>query len=103
MTVTVEQLATYVGASADRDSQELTRVLALAQALVEQALANPWREVPESVVDECVLRTGYSLFKQGGNTETGMFNGADGNAVPGVANDPLRKSWELIKRYINRV
>lgn len=103
MTVTVEQLANYCGADAVRDEDDLTRALAVADALVENVFLTPWRPVPEVVFDECVLRTGYSIFKQGGTSEGGLFNNADGTGVPGVANDPLRKSWDLIKRYTNRV
>ena len=103
MTVTTEQLAAYIGADMSRDAGELGRALVLSTALVSQALANPWRAVPEAVRDECVLRTGYSIFNQGGTNNEGMFNGADGTPTIGVANDPLRKSWDLIKRYTNRV
>ena len=103
MTVSVEQLADYVGADSERDADDLTRALAVADALVRQALEGAWRGVPDAIYDECVLRTGYNIFKQGGTTDTGMFNNADGTGLPGVANDPLRKSWDLIKRYINRV
>lgn len=103
MSVTVEQLAAYVGADPERDEDALTDALAVANALVGQALTDPWRAVPSTVFDECVKRAGYNLFKQGGSTESGMFNGADGQPVAGIANDPLQKCWILIKRYTNRV
>lgn len=103
MAITVEQLAAYCGADPVRDVDDLTRALAVADALVGNVFEPAWRVVPEVVYDECVLRTGYSIFKQGGTSEGGLFNNADGTGVPGVANDPLRKSWDLIKRYTNRV
>lgn len=101
----MEEAASYCGADAVRDEEALTRSLALGVILAEQALADAWREVPEPVLDEVVLRTTYAIFAQAKTgSESGSFLGADGTQlVPGVPNDPLRKSWELIKRYTNRV
>lgn len=103
MAVTVEQAADYIGADAVRDVDAVTRALGVAEALVTQALAGAWRPMPDVVRDECVLRTAYSIFKQGGTNEGGLFNGADGTAVPGQPNDPLRKSRDLISHYVDRL
>lgn len=101
--VTVEQLATRCGTTVARDEDELTRALAFATAEVDRILATAWRPVPDVVRDECVLRTGYGIYKQAKTNDGGNFLTADGSAVPGVANDPMRKAWVLLKRYINRV
>lgn len=103
MPITVEQAAEYIGADPVRDADKVTRALGVAEALVSQALAGAWRSVPTVIRDECVLRTAYSIFKQGGSGEGGLFNGADGTAVPGQPNDPLRKSRDLISHYVDRL
>lgn len=101
--VTVETLSEYAGADLLRDSDSLTRALAVAVALVDSAFESAWRPVPEAIRDEVVLRTAFNIFKQGGTDTGNSFVSAEGNGLPGVANDPLQKSWPLIKRYINRV
>lgn len=102
MAISIEQAVKYCGAMAE-DTDEVTRCLFMANELVEQALASAWRPVPESIGDECVLRTTYNLFKQSHTGDNNTFVSSDGTGLPGVANDPLRKSWDLIKRYTNRV
>lgn len=102
MAITIEQAVTYCGADVAEDTVEVTRCLDMANVLVTQALVQAWRVVPENVEDECVLRTTYNLFMQS-HTGDANFVTADGSGLPGVANDPLRKSWPLIQRYISRV
>lgn len=104
MAIELDALATYVGATLPRDETELQDALDVASLLVSQALGNPWREVPTEVLDECVRRTAKGIWKArdvSGNT--GMLTGADGTPYVGVANDPLQKSWVLIKRYTDRL
>lgn len=109
MAVTKAQLAAYIGA-ADQDGTispendaELTRVSVLANALVDQTFAKAWRPVPDAVKDQVFLDTATNLYRRGATGDGGNMLAADGTPVVGVANDPLRKSWDLIKRYINRV
>jgi len=102
MAITLEQAVKYCGADVTEDADEVTRCLLMANDMVGLAFAAAWRPVPESVEDECVLRTTYNLFMQS-HTGDSNFTTADGSGLPGVANDPLRKSWDLIKRYTARV
>lgn len=103
MAVSVEQLAARCGTTVARSEVELDRALALASALVTDAFAQPRKPVPDEVWDECVLRVAYSVYKKTSSQDSGTTLNADGTAVPGVANDPLRTAWPLIKRYVHRV
>src|SRR6478735_7245328 len=102
MTVTLQELAKYLGADPVRDEDELTRVSAVANALVDRVVATAWRPVPDAISDEAFYRTAYSVYKMGGTSESGSFLAADGQPVPGVAMDPLHKSWNLLKPYVDR-
>lgn len=105
MTVTVEDLAKRCGTTVAADETELTRALEAAVAAVDMELEAAWRPMPSVWVDECVLRTGYSIFKaaKGNDVSGGILSGDGQSLVPGQPNDPTRKAWEIIKRYVNRV
>lgn len=103
MAVTLQALAKYLGADPVRDADELARVSAVANALVDRLVSQAWREVPQAISDEAFYRTAYSVYKMGGTTESGSFLAADGQPAPGVAMDPLHKSWNLLKPYVDRV
>lgn len=105
MAITVEQAIKYVGASVD-DTDDVTRCLLAANASVSRFLNGAWREVPEEIEDEAVLRTLFGFWAQRRTRE------ADGNSVYGtnpqqsggyVANDPMRKAYELLLPYVPRL
>lgn len=98
--ITWETLANRVG-SDERHQEELERCIAVAAILVDGVAerAKVDRPVPELIRDECVLRTAESMFRASGNNDAGMLTGPDG--TPMVApNDPLRKSWPLLRKYV---
>lgn len=102
MSITLEQATSYIGAS-DYDTDEILRILTVANTIVERAIEDAWRPVPEVIEDEAVLRTTASLWALRRSTDTGNLLGAAGSGVQVVANDPMRKSWDLLKPYLNRV
>lgn len=102
--ITVEQAARYCGVEGQGLDDEIFRCLTIANDMVEQAIGNAWRTVPGPLEDECVLRATYAVWKQQTSLEgSTSFVLPDGSALPGVPNDPLRKCWEILKRYVDRV
>lgn len=102
--IDVAGLASYVGADATRDVTALQRSLDVATALITRALGTPWRTPSASEIDTWTLDTAANIFKRGGTSDrNAMTPGPDGTVVPGVANDPLQKSWAQIKAYTNRL
>ncbi len=101
MTVTVEQLRDYIGATADDDA-DIAIDLADALGEVDRVLADAWRPVPDSVRDRIVKDTGQAMYERRTATDTGASQFADfTTGVPvRAARDPLAKSWPTIRRYV---
>ena len=106
MTVSLDQLANYIGASRPDDDEALERVFTAARVELERALEDNWRPMPESDQDECFLRIAANLFRSGkaGGMDSGGFQlGANNVPTGAVANDPLQKAWPIINRYRSRL
>lgn len=101
--VDIQWLADATGADVVTKEDDLQAALDVATALVDTALADTWRDVPEAVRETVLKRAAYAEYVLLTASDAGNVLGADGTVVPGVSNDPLRKSWPLIKRYVNRV
>lgn len=102
MAIDFSQAMAYIGAS-DTDTTEIMRCLNTANAMVGRVIAGAWRAVPEDVEDEAVLRTLYGLWAQRRTREdTSMLNPtATGGGY--VANDPMRKAYDLLAPYLPRL
>lgn len=99
---TVADLRNDFGASAS-DDEALARALVMAEDALTIVVAQAWRPVPLSVQDEAVRRYAYAIFKGRATNDGGNMLGADGSTgIVGVANDPMRKVWPLIKPYVRR-
>lgn len=111
MTITTADLAAAVGADETRDATALTRALDAANADLDRVLASTRIDgatgepivVPDGLRDIWTLDTASNYFKRTVTSDGGFSTGPDSTGVPGVANDPLQKSWPAIKRYINRL
>lgn len=100
MTVTVEQLRTYIGAPSSEDA-EIGEDLAAAEAMVTDVLQDAFRPVPESIRDRLVKEVGHELYRRR-DSPTGSSQFADfttGQPVRGPR-DPLTQVWPTIRRYV---
>ena len=99
--ITATDLATRVGGGTTAEHES---ALAVGKAAVDTFVSGAWRPVPEAILDECYLRAATAVFKGAKSQESGSMLGADGTISGGfIANDPLRKCYDMLKRYVKRV
>lgn len=97
---TVEQFATYIG-DPDMTESGYADALATAIALVDQFVTSAFREVPQAVYSNEVLRTGHSVWKQsesvGGTNQQVMDFGQIPVRAP---RDPMTGSYPVLRKYV---
>lgn len=107
-TITVQEIAELVGATkagtpvSEAKMPHVQHALDLAVVLVDTALEDQWRPIEVPAYTECVRRTAKAVYQRSSSEAETTLN-ADGTVGINVANDPLRTSWPLIKRYVNRL
>lgn len=99
-TVTVDALKPRIGGASTPDA-EVTRILALASGEVAGAFVGAWKDVPVTVIDECVYRVARAIKDA---TKASAGGGAQVTVTDGPAlrapSDVLASSYALIRRYV---
>lgn len=99
-TVTPEAVAKRAGLRGDGATAEAERVLALAEAELEEALEEAFRQPLVVKLDEMVLRVA-SDFARAGKTSSGQQgNQVEGSDARPVPRDPLSSVRAMLARYV---
>lgn len=98
---TLEAFATYTGLNVDEPY--LDKSLTVAIALVNDFLENAYREIPQSVYANEVLRTAHAVFKQkettvGGSQQQIVELGQV--TTTRFSRDPLTASYPVLRKYV---
>ena len=95
-------LAEYVQAVSTEDQAHAESCTAEAAALVAHALGenNPF-DVPDEIVDRCVLEVGAELYYRK-RTRHGIssFDGVEGAMPLRISRDPMTAAWPLLRQFI---
>lgn len=98
---TAEEFAAYTGLAIDEPYLEES--LTVATDLVDDFLADAYRDVPQSVYSNEVLRTAHAVFKQNETTVGGSYQQIVelGQVTTTRFNrDPLTASKPVLGRYV---
>lgn len=84
-----------------REPSEAERIHAEATDLLNEALVDAWRTVPESVADECLLRVGNAL-KNAVRTQAagGQMVKVEDGATVAAPRDPLASVESILRKYV---
>jgi len=107
MAVSVGDLATYLGLG-DLDEindptewGQLSRALSMATALVDDALTNAFREVPEIMRDQMILEVGHAYFKRSDSISGTSQFAFEGGTTVFEPKEALSKIMPLLRRYVS--
>jgi hypothetical protein len=100
-TVTAEDVATRAALRGDDATEKAEKALALALELLEQALADAYRQPGPEDVDEMVLRVAQDACttRRTGGTGGQTTRVEDGQQVR-VSRDPLASARDMLGRYV---
>lgn len=96
---TLQEFADYIGVPLDEDG--LANNLAVAGSLVDQFIVSAFREVPQSIYSNEVLRTAHAVYKQsetvGGSQQVVTLGEVTTNRF---SRDPLSASYPVLRKYV---
>lgn len=94
--IDAEQLAAYIATSDD-----VERVLDVAVSLVDDALEDAFRPVPESIYDQLVLEVGRNVYdRENQPAGNAQFATTEGPTPVRAPRDPLATVRPILSRYV---
>lgn len=95
-------LKEHIGVTDDTENEHLQNVWNTAVSLVDLALLNAFRAVPEDVLNELYLEVGHELYNRknapSGNSQFAVFEG--GSLPVRGPRDPLAQVRPIIGMYV---
>src|SRR5574338_1198694 len=94
-------LKEWIGVSDDQEDARLQSMWAAATSMVDSAVLNAWRAVPQEVLDLMYLEVGAQLYERRNTpTTNSQFIGYEGNPVPvRQPRDPMATIRPILARY----
>lgn len=98
-TVTSADLAARIGKP---DAEPVQDALVAGRALLDDALAPAFREIPVPVLDEMVLSVGQAVYdrRKTANSTGGQLTVEGGQGVPRPPRDPLASVRAILALYV---
>lgn len=98
MAITKELLAARVGA---KDPDDCIHALATAHELLDEALVDRFREVPEYTFDEMVLSVGYAVYERKKSSDgKRSLTTVEGQTSVQAPRDPLASVRSILANYV---
>lgn len=96
---TLAQVNAYLGTDDRDDPAHVEHALSVAVELVDDFISSAIKEVPDSVYQEAVMTTAKNVWSRRNNIGGGSGPTGEYGPVP-QANDPMQKSYQMLRRYV---